>query len=170
MEELISIGKILNFHGIKGEVKVGYTRGKETQIGDLKSVYVELDGENTLFNIVSVRFHKQHALIKFKELNSINDVERVKGKELKIPKLSAEQYLSDDEFLVSDLVGMRVLNKDEELIGKIVEVGTNGASEILEVVDANSKKHLIPFVKALVPIVDMKTKTVIVNDIEGLID
>ena len=46
MDELISIGKILNFHGIKGEVKLGYTKGKETQIQNLKTVYISKDGKD----------------------------------------------------------------------------------------------------------------------------
>ena len=85
-------------------------------------------------------------------------------------KKVAEDFLTNDEFLVSDLIGMKVLNSDEELIGTVDEVGSNGASEILEIKDANGKKHLVPFVKQLVPFVDLKTKTIVINDIEGLIE
>lgn len=170
MDELISIGKILNFHGIKGEVKLGYTKGKETQIQNLKTVYILKDGKDEVLTVESVRFHKQHALVKFKEINSINEVEEIKGKEVRILKKVAEDFLTNDEFLVSDLIGMKVLNSDEELIGTVDEVGSNGASEILEIKDANGKKHLVPFVKQLVPFVDLKTKTIVINDIEGLIE
>lgn len=170
MDELISIGKILNFHGIKGEVKHGYTKGKETQIQNLKTVYISKDGKDEVLTVESVRFHKQHALVKFKEINSINEVEEIKGKEVRILKKVAEDFLTNDEFLVSDLIGMKVLNSDEELIGTVDEVGSNGASEILEIKDANGKKHLVPFVKQLVPFVDLKTKTIVINDIEGLIE
>ncbi|MGN0014009.1 MAG: ribosome maturation factor RimM, partial [Candidatus Gastranaerophilaceae bacterium] len=102
--------------------------------------------------------------------NSINDVEKIKGKDIKIQRESVAESLDDDEFLISDLIGLQVFNRDEELIGTIREVGTNGASEILEVSDANNKVHLIPFVKALVPFVDVKNKTIVINDIEGLIE
>lgn len=170
MDELISIGKILNFHGIKGEVKLGYTKGKEAQIQNLKTVYINVDGVNKPLTVSSVRFHKQHALVKFAEINSINEVEVVKGKEVRILKTVAEDFLQNDEFLVSDLIGMNVLNSDEELIGTVDEVGSNGASEILEIKDANGKKHLVPFVKQLVPFVDLKSRTIVINDIEGLIE
>lgn len=170
MDELISIGKILNFHGIKGEVKLGYTKGKEAQIQNLKTVYINVDGVNKPFTVSSVRFHKQHALVKFAEINSINEVEVIKGKEVRILKTVAEDFLQNDEFLVSDLIGMNVLNSDEELIGTVDEVGSNGASEILEIKDANGKKHLVPFVKQLVPFVDLKSRTIVINDIEGLIE
>ncbi|MCR5261735.1 MAG: ribosome maturation factor RimM [Candidatus Gastranaerophilales bacterium] len=170
MDEFISIGKILNFHGIKGEVKVGYTKGKERQIEGLKKVMITVNGENTFFNISSVRFHKQFALIKFKEVNSINDVEKIKGLDIKISKADAEKNLDEDEFLVSDLVGMDVLNKDGEKIGVISNIGSNGVSELLEITDANKKIHLVPFVKALVPVVNTEKNQIIVNDIEGLIE
>lgn len=170
MNDLISIGKVLNFHGIKGEVKVGYTKGREKQIEQLQTVFIDVDGSFNSFSVETVRFHKQHALIKFKEINSINDVETIKGKEIKIQKAAVSDNLDTDEFLISDLIGLKVFNRDEELIGTVKEVGTNGASEILEISDANNNIHLIPFVKALVPFVDIKTKTIIINDIEGLIE
>lgn len=170
MSEYISIGKILNFHGIKGEVKIGFTKGKEQQIENLKQVIITQNGKNNVLNVVSVRFHKQFALIKFKEINSINEVDAIKGLEIKISKKEAEENLEEDEFLVSDLVGLKVLNRDEELIGNIKDVGTNGVSEILEIQDGNEKIHLVPFVKDLVPIVDIKKGYVVLNDIEGLIE
>ena len=51
MSGLISIGKILNFHGIKGEVKLGYTKGKEEQLKGLSTVYAQKDNENIKLTI-----------------------------------------------------------------------------------------------------------------------
>ena len=170
MSELISIGKVLNFHGIKGEVKVGYTRGNEERIEYLDAVYISIDGVDEKFTVESVRFHKQHALMKFKEINSINEVEKIKGLDIKIPKEIATSTLKEDEFLISDLIGMRVLNSDEEQIGEVVNVGSNGVAELLEIKDGNEKLHLVPFVKALVPYVSLKDKIVVINNIEGLIE
>lgn len=170
MSELISIGKVLNFHGIKGEVKVGYTRGNEERIETLKVVYISIDGNDEKFTVDSVRFHKQHALIKFKEINSINEVEKIKGLDIKISKDIATSTLKEDEFFISDLIGMRVLNSDEESIGDVVNVGSNGVAELLEIKDGNGKLHLVPFVKELVPYVSIKDRTIIINNIEGLIE
>lgn len=170
MSDFISIGKILNFHGIKGEVKVGFTKGKDALIENLKSVYISKKNENIVLTVSSVRFHKQFALIKFKEINSINEVEEIKGLEIKIPKTEAQESLDDDEFFISDLIGMSIFNADGEKIGSVKNVGFNGAAPILEIADANDKIHLVPFVKALVPVVDINKKMVVVNDIEGLIE
>jgi 16S rRNA processing protein RimM len=170
MSKYISIGKVLNFHGIKGEIKVGFTKGKNLLIESLKEVFIEEDGIVTKYNISTVRFHKQFALIKLEEINSINDVEEIKGKELLIEKEIAEKLLTEDEFFISDLIDLNVFNKDDEQIGKVKDVGTNGASEILEITDSNNKIHLIPFVRDLVPIVNLREKFIVINDIEGLIE
>ena len=170
MTKFISVGKILNFHGIKGEVKVGYTKGKEQLIESLEKVFVTKNGIQKEYTVKSVRFHKQFALIKFEEINSINDVEEIKGFEIKIPKEQAESELTEDEFFVSDLIGAEVFNVDGEKIGEIKDVGTNGANEILEITDSNDQNHLVPFVKELVPVVDLNKHQIVVKDIEGLIE
>ena len=69
--KLISVGKILNFHGIKGEVKMGFTAGNEALIKNLRSVFIFIDNEKKSFQVESVRFHKNFAIIKFSEINSI---------------------------------------------------------------------------------------------------
>ena len=90
--------------------------------------------------------------------------------DIKIPKDVATSTLKEDEFFISDLIGMRVLNSDEEQIGEVVNVGSNGAAELLEIKDGNEKLHLVPFVKELVPYVSLKEKIVVINNIEGLIE
>lgn len=167
---LISVAKILNFHGIKGEVKAGYTKGKDSQIASIKKMYVKVDEEFNELNIVSVRFHKSFALIKFKELESINDVEPLKGLHLYIDKEIVESFLEEDEFLISDLDGIEVYDKDENYVGRVTDVGENSATNIIGIIDENQKVHLIPFVKELVPIVDLKNRRIIINKIEGLIE
>ncbi len=170
MAKLVSVGKILNFHGIKGEVKIGYTKGKEELIESLDRVFITKNGIQTEYKVSTVRFHKQFALVKFEEINSINDVEEIKGLEIKIPKELVESNLKEDEFFVSDLIGAEVYNIDGEKIGLIKDIGTNGANEILEITDSNDQNHLVPFVKDLVPVVDLIGHKIVVRDIEGLIE
>lgn len=58
MSNLVSIGKILNFHGIKGEVKMGFSAGKEDLIKKLKQVYIFQNNIKLTYDVSSVRFHK----------------------------------------------------------------------------------------------------------------
>ena len=169
MDNLISIAKITNFHGIKGEVKVGYTKGREEQLRSLKKMYLMPNNEPIELNIQSLKFHKNIAIVKFKELNSINDVEMYKGQNLYISKDIVVDFLEEDEYLVSDLDGLDAYDTDSNYLGKICAVGENNATNIISIKDDNNNVHLIPFVKELVPSVDIKNKKVIINKIEGLI-
>ncbi len=168
--DLISIAKVLNFHGIKGEAKVGFSKGREKQIEALKKVYIKKENNFSELNVVSVRFHKQFAIIKFKEFKTVNDVEEFKGCDIYLTKEEVENNLDDDEYLISDLIGMDVFDEDGSCVGTITAIGENMANNLLSVKDGNGKEHLVPFVKELVPIVDLKGKKVVLNNIEGLIN
>ncbi len=165
----ISIAKILNFHGIKGEAKVGFSKGRERQIELLKKVYIKKDNEFVEYNVTSVRFHKHFAIIKFKELSTVNDVEEIKGLDIYLPREEIEKNLENDEYLISDLIDMDVYDEDGCCIGKVTQIGENLANNILSIKDANGKEHLVPFVKELVPVVDLKSNKIVINNIEGLI-
>ena len=168
MNNLISIAKILNFHGIQGEAKVGYTKGKEAQIQSLKSVQTK----NGTLNIEKLRFHKGVAIVKFSEINSIDELMPYKGQNLYIEKEDVKKQLEKEEYLVSDLVGMKVFDNKEDYIGEIASVGDNSATNLLCIKpqDPKKKEILVPFVKELVPIVDIKGKKVIIKPIEGLLE
>lgn len=170
MTTLISIAKIINFHGIKGEVKVGFTKGREKQLASQKVMFIKTANEEKQLTIENVRFNKTFAIIKFKEINSIDDTQLYKGANLLISKEIVRDSLEEDEYLVSDLDGLDVFDKDGNLLGVICAVGENSASNIINVKDKDNKTHLIPFVKELVPIVDIKNNKIIVNNIEGLIN
>lgn len=170
MDNLISIAKILNFHGIKGEAKIGFTKGRENQIEALKKVFAKKNNEYFELNVSSVRFHKHFAIIKFQEFQTVNDVEEYKGCDLYLSKEEVEETLDNDEYLISDLIGMDVYDEDGSCIGTVNAIGENLANDLLSVKDANGKEHLVPFVKELVPVVDLRGRKVVVNNIEGLIN
>ena len=167
--EYISIGKILNFHGIKGEAKVGYSN--QSLIKNAKIVFVEKNKEKFPLNITSVRFHKNFAIIKFKEINSINELIEFKGQNIYLSKNNVINSLDENEFLIDDLIGLKAFDNKENYIGEIVEIRKNIAHDILCIKspDENKELILIPFVSELVPIVDIKTKKVIIKPIGGLL-
>lgn len=170
MVKYLSIGRILNFHGIKGEAKVGYTKGREDQLLSIEKFLLKKNGEEIFLTPERVRFHKQHAIIKFKELNSLDDVQELKNFELFADKTKVQEHLEEDEYLIDDLVGLDVYNLQEEYIGKIKYLITQTGSELLSIEDQNQKTHLVPFVKKLVPIVDLQKQLIVIDEIPGLIE
>ena len=168
-DDLISVAKILNFHGIKGEAKLGFSKGREHQISALKKAFVLKDGKYIELNVETVRFHKHFAIVKFNEFKTVNDVEVYKGCDIYLSKEEVEKFLAEDEYLINDLIGMDVYDEDGCLIGNVCAVGENAANNLISVKDNNAREHLVPFVKDLVPVVDIKNKKIVINNIEGLI-
>jgi len=172
MKEMISVGKILNFHGISGIAKVGYSN--IDIVKNLKKVYLSNGGKNTekeSYTVTSVSFHKNFALIKFKEINSINELLPYKGTFIYIDKKEAENSLDEDEFLIEDLIGLNAFDNEDEFIGVIVDVKTSNGNDILCIrpEDEEGREILIPFAREIVPVVDLEKKKVVIKPIEGLL-
>ncbi len=170
MTKYISVGKILNFHGIKGEAKVGFTKNQEDFFCSLDEVYVKSNNTYLPLKIESVRLHKNFALVKFEGINSINDLMEYKGAFLYVEEETIRENLEEDEFLIDELVSLEVFDQDNKKVGFVVGVSNNGASDLLSVKTNSKKIVLIPFVKAIVTDVSIKDKKIIINNIEGLIE
>ncbi len=170
MDKLLSIGKILNFHGIRGEVKVGYTEGTEKMLSEIDEIYAIKDSKKIPLTPETIRFHKNIAIIKFKELNSVNEVIELKGIHIKAPKSKTKKFLKEDEFYIDDLVGLSAYDEEEKLIGKISGVSINKGQDILFVKNTENKEHIIPFTKEIVPDINIKEKKIVIKKIEGLLE
>lgn len=168
--EYISVGKILNFHGIQGEAKVGFSKNQEEFLKKLKTVYIKKDLEYIKTDVASVRFNKTFALIKFKGINSIENLIPYKGCLIFVEKTVIRENLGDDEFLIDELTGLEVVDLDGNKIGVVVGVANNGVNDLISVKSKTKKISMVPFVKQLVPNVDIKGKKVTINNIEGLIE
>lgn len=168
--DVVSVGKILNFHGLQGEAKVGISKNQEDFIKQLKTVFIKQNDDYIEFNVSSVRFNKNFALIKFKGINSINELMPFKGCLIFVERTDIREKLSDDEFLIDELTGLDVVDANDNKIGVIVGVSNNGANDLLSVKSKTKKISLVPFVKELVTTVDIKGKKITINNIEGLIE
>ena len=72
MSKYVSVGKILNFHGIKGEARVGYSKSQLEFFLNLDKVWVKDDSNNYIpLHIESAKPHKNVIIVKFEELNSM---------------------------------------------------------------------------------------------------
>ena len=170
MSNFVSVGKILNFHGIKGEAKVGFSKNQQDFFLGLTSVYIKVNNEYQLFDIESIRLNKTFALVKFNGISSINELLPYKGCLLFVKEEMIREALDEDEFLIDELVGLEVFDANDKKVGFVIGVSNNGATDLLSVKSQSGKVSLVPFVQAIVPHVDIKSKKVVVNNIEGLIE
>ena len=164
----ISVGKILNFHGVQGEAKLGYSKNREEFLSELKQVFVQVGDEYLPLEIVRIRFTPKCGIIKFKGIDTLNDILEYKNKLLFVEETTAREHLEEDEFLIDELVGLDVYDGNKK-VGTVVGVSNNGASDLLSVKTLNKNVSLVPFVKAIVLSVDIKNRRIQINNIEGLL-
>lgn len=171
MGKYVSVGKIVNFHGIKGEAKVGCSKSQQDFFLSLETVYLK-DKDNYIpLNISYSKPHKNFMLVKFDGIDSINDLLEYKGSLLFVDEDVIRETLEEDEFLIDELVGLEVFDAENgEKLGFVVGVSNNGATDLISIKTNSKNVSLVPFVKAIVPVVDIKSKRIEINNIEGLLE
>lgn len=170
-DSLLSVGKIVNTHGIRGEVKVllstDFPEVRFAPKARLLMVHPER-GERIEVTVASSRPYKQMYIVKFNEYGNINDVERYKGYELKVSKEERVE-LPENEYYFDEIIGCRVVNEDEEEIGVIEEILRPGANDVWVVKLPSRKDLLLPVIDDVVLDVDVKSKRVKIRLMEGLL-
>ncbi len=161
--EKILIGKLVNTHGIRGEVKIlsksdfkeeRFKKGSKLFLGGIE------------VTVKSHRSHKNFDLVVFDEFNNINQVEQYKGTEVYVDKALLSE-LDEDEFYFHELEGLEVFDGDD-LIGTVLEVRDMPSSPLL-VVKRNDKNVYIPFVEEFIGDISLEKGTIQIKVIEGLL-
>jgi len=170
MTKYVSVGKILNFHGIHGEAKVGFSKNQQDFLCSLKKVFIKTGNEYNPLKITRNRLNKTFAIVKFEGINSINELLEYKGLLLFVEEQTIRNSLEEDEFLIDELLGLSVADENDNNLGFIVGVSNNGVNDLLSIKTKSGKISLIPFVKAIVTNVSIKDKKVTINNLEGLLE
>ena len=108
-------------------------------------------------------------ILKFKGYDSIDEIEKYKGKDLLITRDLAVK-LGPDENFITDLIGLSVVKDDGEELGTLTDVIKTGANDVYEVRMADGKEVLLPAIKECVLNVDLEKGTITVHMMDGLLD
>lgn len=155
---LIYVGKIVNTHGLKGEVRI---------ISDFKfknDVFLKGNGiyiNNNKYIINSHRHHKMFDMVMLDDINGIESALELKGYNVYIDK---SEYKFDG-YLDEDLIGLDVYDNDV-CKGKIVDIYKTNTNDLL-VIEGN-KKHMVPNINAFIKEVDLESNKIYINYIKGL--
>lgn len=169
MDNLLRVGVISSTHGLKGEVKVFPTTDDVNRFKSLKNVMMDTGSGHMNLEIQGVKFFKNMVILKFKEFDSINEVEKYKGKDLLIKRDQAVA-LGPDENFIFELIGLRVVTEDGTEFGTLTDVIKTGANDVYEVKTKDGKEVLLPAIKQCVLGVDLEEGTVTVHIMDGLLD
>ena len=165
MDEYVRIGKIVNTHGIKGELRIlSDFKFKDRVFVQNRRIYIGDDKEEHI--ITSYRHHKVFDMITLAGFDDINEVLRFKNKDVFVKK--TDLSLGKKEFLDEDLINLNIIFNNEE-VGYVVAVRQiNPKNKIIEAM-INNKVTLIPYHDDFVKDIDLDNKTIELNLIEGMI-
>ena len=168
MEQMLRVGVITSTHGVRGEVKVFPTTDDAKRFKTLKKVI--LDGREPLeLSIEQVKFFKNMVILKFKGYDNINDVETWRQRDLLITRDQAVE-LKEDEYFITDLIGLTVVNEEEAVLGRVKDVLETGANDVYVVELTGGKELLLPAINDCILNVDLEGGRMKVHVLDGLMD
>lgn len=162
---MMNIGKIVNMHGIKGEVRV-LSASDFTAERFKPGNTINIEGSSEPLTIKSYRTHKNFHLLQFEGLEDINLVEHFKGKDIFQQVEDVEIPLEENEYYYHDIIGCTVFNEGQP-IGRVVDIFETGANDVWVI--KGDKEHLIPYIEDVVKKVDIDNKTIEIEAMDGLL-
>lgn len=169
MIEILDIGKIVNTHGVKGEVKVMPFTDDQERYSDLKWVYTEKDNKLEKLYIQSVKYLKQMVIVRFKGIDDMTAAEALKGAVLKVDRENAVK-LPKDSFFICDIIGLNVQDDAGKSLGILKDVIKTGSNDVYVVKGEDQKEILVPALKSVVKEISIEDKRIVVSLPEGLIE
>lgn len=163
----LEVGKIVNTHGLRGEVKIVTWTDTPDVFEDLKYVYAVRKNEETRLTVKGIKYQKNNIIVKFAEIESIDEAEKYKNCILKADREMLGE-LPEGVYYIADLIGCEVYEDNGKMLGKISDVFNTGANDIYAVSAPERKDLLIPVTEETVIDVNIEEKRVTVHLLEGL--
>ena len=173
--EWLVVGLITSCHGINGQVKVKSLSDFEERFVKPGIRWLQKKNEppskiklNSGFKLPG----KESFIIKFQGINSRNRAEQLKQYKILV-KTNKLPELKKDEFHLMQLLNLQVkiLENDEvKIIGKVINLENEKNNLLVIELFKNQKKVLIPFVKEIVPLIDIKNNFIFINPPKGLLE
>lgn len=174
----VRLGHIAGVHGIKGAVKLYSECRPRDGIFRYQEFIARAPKQQTSLTLTLSQKHSngQQLIAQFKEIHDRDYALSLKGYELYVPR-SALPTLPEHEFYWIDLIGLKVVNQENQLLGVVSEVFATGANDVLVIKRPNESHHvnkenaqmrhnelLIPLIKTHYVIgIDHQTQTLLVD-------
>jgi len=168
------VGRVGRPHGLRGEVTIEVRTdepGRRFADGAVLRAEPPRDSAASLraLTVAGSRWHRSTLLVRFEELPDREAAESARGILLFASVDVAESPEDPDEFYAHQLVGLAAYDERGTRLGEVSALVRGGAQDLLTVRTPDGREALVPFVKALVPEVDLAAGRVVVADRPGLV-
>lgn len=159
MNKRIQVGVFGAPHGVRGEVRLKSHTGDPTAIGDYGPLS---DDAGRRFELTALRPVKDDILVvRVKGVSDRNAAAALTNVKLFIDRAALPQA-DEEEFYQADLIGLRAETQDGAPVGTVVAVHNHGAGDILEIAPEAGETLLLPFTRAVAPVVDVRGGRIVV--------
>ena len=167
MNKYLELGKIVNVKGLKGEVKIDSYAEDIFTFEKLKSLFVEKKENLTEYEIENVSYNKNQVIIKFKEVNSIEEAEKLRNSSILVDR-EIFGKLPEGVYYLADLIGLDVYTEENEYLGKVDDVYNTGSNDIYVIKSESGQERLLPGIDEVIKEINLDSGKIIVNLIKGL--
>jgi len=156
---LVLVGVFGAAHGVRGEIRLKSFTGDPAAIGD----YALSSKTGEVFKLDALRPIKDNMFVaRIAGVSDRTGAEKLTNVEIYVNRAQLPPA-DEDEFYYSDLIGLRAESAAGELIGHVRAVENFGAGDIVEIIPPSGDSLLLPFTKAVVPVVDVAGGKIIVE-------
>lgn len=166
-EEYITIGKIVNTQGCRGEVRVLPLTDFPERFRETGRVIGATPAGKRDLTIERARPHKKFIVVKFKEVEDMSAAEALKGCLLQVPRDELVK-LPEGSFYIFDIIGLFVCDSSGNPLGEVTDVIQTGANDVYVVEQGGAKPLLVPALKQVVKEISLADRRMVVELPEGL--
>ena len=167
MKQYLEIGKIVNVHGLRGDVKVVPWCDEPEFLSEFDTLY--LGKAQKPVNVTAARLQKGNVLLHLEGVDTVEAAEQLRNQVLYMDRDEVE--LEEGVYFIQDLIGLEVLDADTgKSYGKLSDVMQTGANDVYEIKDEIGKTVLIPAIPDVVQETDLDGGVMRIRPLEGLFD
>lgn len=167
MNKYLELGQIVNVKGLKGEVKVNSFTDDNTKFERIHKVFIKQKETLNEYEIEKVGYNKNQVIIKFKEINSIEEAEKLRNSYIIVDREILGE-LPEGVYYIADLIGLEVYTENNEYLGKVDDIFSTGSNDVYVVKDELGKQKLLPGIEDVIKKININEGKIIVNLIKGL--
>jgi 16S rRNA processing protein RimM len=163
------VGRIAKAHGVAGEVSVDVRTDNPDERFAIGSTLDTEPAERGPLTVERARWHAGRLLVGFSSVCDRSAAEELRGTMLVVDSATSGLTSDDEDFWDHDLIGLIVETADGTPLGPVTDVLHPPGTDLLSI-DVAGQDVLVPFVAAIVPVVDLAGRRIVIDPPEGLLD
>lgn len=163
----VCVGVVVGAHGIRGDIRVKSFTADPDHLTAYGPLFDEAGQKR--FRLILVGRGKGVVICRAEGVDDRNGAEALKGTRFFLDR-SALPPPEEDEFYHADLIGLPVTFADGEAVGEITGLYDFGAGDLLEIRRVGGALAMLPFTRAVVPVIDVAARRVVIERLDGLFD